>query len=166
LLSVGWSRSERRTRAVQSGGCAGNTAPDDGVVRPAVPSTAAHRRHEDAAARPRQQEAVVDQLLVGRGHGVAAEADQLRQVTRRGQWRALGQAPGADLAHDGRAQPALQGQRRLVGQIEQFVPELVARRIAPSLCALARPIARVWLHRCAPGLPKLGCRFNLAGEFP
>jgi hypothetical protein len=54
---------------------------------------------EDAAARTRLKKAVVGELTIRGGHGVAAQTGQLRKITRRRQRGTLRETSGQDLAH-------------------------------------------------------------------
>ena len=106
-----------------------------GVLRPRVAGD------EHAAARPRLQEPFVDQLHVGGGDGVAADAEQRRQLARGRQRRAAAEVPFEDGMDDRQAQARLQGQRRLVGQLEQARPldGSGRRHGAPSLRRAVSP---------------------------
>ena len=75
-----------------------------------------------ATARARFDEAVVHQLRIGRGDGVAAQAQHMGQLARRRQQGAHRQAAVQNGLHHGQAQALLQGQSGLVGQGKQAFP--------------------------------------------
>jgi hypothetical protein len=90
-------------------------------------------RDEDAAARPRFQEVLVDELQVGRGHGVAAEAEQAGQLARRRQGGTGRQAAVEHGVHDRQPHLRLQRQRGLVAQLEELRP-LDRARVLHDVC--------------------------------
>ena len=98
--------------------------------------------HEDAAAGTCLQEGLVHQLLVGRGDGVAADAQQAGQFARRGQGRPGGQPSLQDGLHHRKPQPPLQRQRGVLWQRKELGPL--------ELLAASHPFqSSSWL--CAPG---------------
>ena len=77
---------------------------------------------KNAQTLARRQVAVVHQLLVGRGHGVAAQAQQLGQITGRRQGRAGCQAFFKNGLHHGQPKAGMQGQPRLRLKLKQLRP--------------------------------------------
>ena len=100
------------------------------------------QRDEDAAARPRVEEALVDELRIGRGHGVAADAQLRRELARGGHRRAGAQAPVGDRLHHGAAQARLQRQRCPAAELEEPRP---LDRLRHRRASLAQRFEPIWL---------------------
>ena len=84
--------------------------------------SAGRRDHKYAATRARLQKTIVHQLGVRGGNSVAAQAQQSRQLTRRGQRRASRQTPVQNGLYHRQTQALLQRQGGFVGQGEQGFP--------------------------------------------
>ena len=92
----------------------------------------------DAAARPRLQKALVDELIVGGGDRVSAQAQQPRQFARRRHRHASGQPALQQRLDYGLAQPGLERQRGAGLEREQPLPLDAAGPCRPALPRLLR----------------------------